>query len=692
MGSSAGNSRRLGKRFSLAEALLAVALLSGWALWPAIRTGWGNPWPQVLTLEEFRAHGSIGEWVTLKDCYVDVNGSVEDLPGGGRETYFPIRSGPNDDRPVKVFVKPSCWSAGADQVWLAREGEGPGDVAGRAAAGHGSELQEVSGLVAVGWKFSGGTRDLIRSERSHGAPDAILLLHNQRPPNRVEGLAALAVPLGSAGLSLFLFFRRRRKPAAGPNAPPPPPRTARPPQGVSGRDAEAREAEGRDSGADRATSEGTHKADRPAHRMIVRAVLLAACAVLLLLTATGFGDRYVSVTLPAHVSTIYNGNVAGIPVESYVHRPSETLLHKSNGLSLAMGLFSAGLLLICLNAAFRSRKRAGAGPLDLLLLRAPAVVFACLVAGLAALLSKPLIDAFSRAIDHVGESATGGLLISHPVTFIPPWPLLICAVAAVGWGIQRSARNGVALPMGVLVLCIAAFVYQAKDVRYHADADDAVAAFEADAVHVFQNAGGFLFGTGLHNDQITHIAAITPELVRALDRKARNVYTLKPTEVPLPGWLPLVLLLGIAIAGLAGRGGGWTAALFGLLNLYMVWWSVAVTHGVMPPPDDVPETRIDAFEFSFKLVCLVAAAVPFTWIVCGRLQDAARAERPALSARWASIYYLVQSGAIGGIFLVSQRTAGTPVGLWLLAYLALGSLCWMASVRAAGPVRQGNRP
>jgi len=136
---------------------------------------------------------------------------------------------------------------------------------------------------------------------------------------------------------------------------------------------------------------------------------------------------------------------------------------------LAMGLFSVGLLLICSNAAFASHKRTGQGPVDLLLLRMPAAVLVCLLAGLTALLYRPMTDAFSQPVDRVSDSDTGGIFISHPVTFIPPWPLVICAVAALGLGITRNSRNGVAFPACVLLVCIAAFVYQAKDVRYHAN-------------------------------------------------------------------------------------------------------------------------------------------------------------------------------------------------------------------------------
>jgi hypothetical protein len=211
MSSTAANPRRRANRFGLVELLLAVALLSGWRLWPTIRVWWCNPWPEVLTLEEFITHGSRGEWIVLKDCYVDSTYSVQEPQNRWLETYYPIRSGPNDQRRVKVFVKPGCFSLGEKQAWLAREGEGPADVVSRVVASRDSELQEVSGVLAVGWQFPSGTRDLIRSEREHGAPDAVLLLHGSHPVSRIQGLAALALPLGSAGLAFFLIARKRRR-------------------------------------------------------------------------------------------------------------------------------------------------------------------------------------------------------------------------------------------------------------------------------------------------------------------------------------------------------------------------------------------------------------------------------------------------------------------------------------------------
>src|SRR5579872_123706 len=319
------------KGASLQGWLIAVALLGGWLLWPTFWIWWHNSSPEVLTLEDFIAHGSDREWIVLKDCYIDTAHSVQNSTGIGSpyECYYPLRGGPDDTRPFKIFVKPTHWTTSSDgQLILIPPNGDPSVNAGNITT---PVMQEVSGVLAVGFDFNYSLRNLLRSERAGGASDAMLLLQNDRPPAAAKGLAAATIPLGSGGLGTFLFLRRNRR------------------QEVKSR-------------------------TRPSRRMatiVVRVLLLLISMPLLLMAIGGIASSYVSVTLPPAVMPIYSGGEGAIQIDRTITVSGETVLYKNNGMQLAVGLFSAGLLLITLNAALRRFDGTCCGPIDWLLLHRP---------------------------------------------------------------------------------------------------------------------------------------------------------------------------------------------------------------------------------------------------------------------------------------------------------------------------------
>ena len=196
----------------LVQFLIVAALVTGWLFWPPAWLWLHNSAPEVLTLEEFITHGSSREWLTLKDCYVDASGRVDTVATkrgqivGGSYSYYPLRTAPSDTRPNKVFVRPSSWSEGAGQAWLGQPNEAPVDISMHAINAKDTDRQQVSGMLASGWNYR-REKDILRS---HGAPDAALLLHNDHPPGAVAGLAAMGVPPLLAVLALVFHKRGKR--------------------------------------------------------------------------------------------------------------------------------------------------------------------------------------------------------------------------------------------------------------------------------------------------------------------------------------------------------------------------------------------------------------------------------------------------------------------------------------------------
>ncbi len=423
-----------------------------------------------------------------------------------------------------------------------------------------------------------------------------------------------------------------------------------------------------------------------------RFALLAGALGLLLLSAMGFLASYLSVRLPERIRPLYGPGVDGTLVLQTVRtEPGGTVLLRDNGLNLELGLFAFGLFLLSINAAGRDATGDRAGPVDRLLLRRPERVGAALMIGLLLLMYRPLVAAFSHPVGSLSELSGGGLTVVHGVQFFPPWSLLACAALAAWIAIAGLAGSATSTPLALGSLCVAALVYQCKDVRFHGSAADAVAAFEGEHMSFFQTAGPLLFGATGQDDQTIHMAAVTPDLVRELDRQGREVLAPKEDELPMPGLLPLVLLLATAVTGwwrqrrmLPGQSDAfeWTPVVFGTVNLYMVLWFVAVTHGVLTPVSADPNDPPSPWALVLGIGLLALTAVPFSWMLCLRMQRSPSAPS-ALASRWGAVFYLVHLAAVGGVFLVSEHTPGSPVGLWLLTYIGLGTLCWRASVSPA---------
>ena len=196
--------------------LFGVSLVSALLLWPAIWLSLHNPEQTVMTMEEYMTKGSSKEWLLLKDCCVPDNpvGSVMVKDGaqiaGSQVYYYPLKTAGDDTRPIKIFVKPKSWSHSeqANQMMLGKEGESPVDLSQRATDATPTVLQDVSGVIATGFQYS-DVKKILRASKG-ASPDAVLLLHNNRPLGIPAGLGLLCIPPGFLALGLLAAKHQKR--------------------------------------------------------------------------------------------------------------------------------------------------------------------------------------------------------------------------------------------------------------------------------------------------------------------------------------------------------------------------------------------------------------------------------------------------------------------------------------------------
>jgi hypothetical protein len=197
---------------------------------------------------------------------------------------------------------------------------------------------------------------------------------------------------------------------------------------------------------------------------------------------------------------------------------------------------------------------------------------------------------------------------------------------------------------------------------------------------------------------VTHVAHFTPALVRALDRAQIGGIggRIRKSEYPLPGVVPLLTFAGLAVfAFLKRRRGTWRPVspggpdtmaaraflLFALLNLYVVTWIVLGQGGGVVFAD-VNLRPVGVGWVLFMLIAgFSAVAVIHRKVEANRLPYAARAS-------WLSLFFAVSLAAPLWAYYFSDIELGSPALLWLLAYAAAGSLCWLA----IDPDSQGGQP
>ena len=367
-------------------------------------------------------------------------------------------------------------------------------------------------------------------------------------------------------------------------------------------------------------------------------------------------------------------------------RPGHVLpayLDPRNGLQLSLGLVLVCLGLLVLNTSLR-RKR---GPIDWIL------------GGLVI-----LVEFVTMSISKIWDD------LLEP--FRESFGMVTVVVILVGLGI------------------FGAILWSIYDYNYYFSPEDAAQAFETQVDEsTLTNSGDLLFGRGKKSG--THVAPITPSLVRALDRRNVQIggYQARQRELAVPGILPVLFLVALLIFSM-----GWNlfkrpyiarvdqieaeahqharvTLLFGLTSLYVVFWLALGQFGnemqifgtqpkfieqnwenlfgpqVQNPAVQGLERVFGAFQETLARIRLTEW---FLWAILLGTGGIAlmgsmyfKLDQPSLpeEARegWGTLYFFVHLGAIAGICLLSFKSPGSPVFFWIIGYTALGLLLWFVS-------------
>lgn len=353
---------------------------------------------------------------------------------------------------------------------------------------------------------------------------------------------------------------------------------------------------------------------------------LSACALILLLV-TGYNAAQIgSLAMPG-----------ASPGQLY-----RRITNPANGMHFAATLLSFVLAAACLGGAFLDRgleKRR---------------VFAGAAGGILLLLGALIV----LQLEHqwpgfllIGLAAAAFALLCAPPRYLP---ILVAFVALAGFG-------------GRWVL----------STSWHRDPVDAARAFDTEA-HALDSAatGSVVFAPGL--DGRTHMARVTPDLVRALDQRSRSLnWNLNERECTLPGLAPIVALLLLAAIGALKpelRRRALPPWILGV-HLYMaVWWSLSQTGFITSDLNlHVPA--------AFFAVFIAVLALATGWILRRHIDRAC--DGPAAES-WIAASHSLMLVLVAGIALVTFKSPGSPVVLWTLLYVGAGALCWTASRSAAG--------
>jgi hypothetical protein len=173
--------------------------------------------PVQMSLEDYINKGADSDWVTLTDAYVDSTNSVDtEWVKNGQRTgvkglaYYPLRTGPEDKRPVKVFLDATNFLVTTPQILLV-EGHGPPKDFDK---GYGlNDRQTVHGM-RLGWfDFPSDLNHVLHSCKLGTTKEIILLKQGGQPISTTEAEEMIAF-LAAVPILFGLTFIGRRKRSA----------------------------------------------------------------------------------------------------------------------------------------------------------------------------------------------------------------------------------------------------------------------------------------------------------------------------------------------------------------------------------------------------------------------------------------------------------------------------------------------
>jgi hypothetical protein len=115
--------------------------------------------------------------------------------------------------------------------------------------------------------------------------------------------------------------------------------------------------------------------------------------------------------------------------------------------------------------------------------------------------------------------------------------------------------------------------------------------------------------------------------------------------------------------------------LFGLVNLYLVWWLVAA---IDPPvyqagSTEQPQMRLEDFKV-VEYALFGGLGLVFTLVAGSKIGH--QRLTPSEQAGWATLCFAMHLGLVVGLYLVTNNRPGSPAVAWLAAYALAASLVW----------------
>jgi hypothetical protein len=187
--------------------------------------------------------------------------------------------------------------------------------------------------------------------------------------------------------------------------------------------------------------------------------------------------------------------------------------------------------------------------------------------------------------------------------------------------------------------------------------------------------GDWIYGIS-PDGSMSHVAPFSPVLYRAMDRANINIGDLKyPFEFPIPGFLPILILIGLCAAALWRREksdapGIWTARYFlafALLQLYVVLWLLSANAGLQTRLGYNPDWMGPALFLLVSQLVLVAS-----------VYDRLKGNVLPASQQWAWIgaYFATSLAMLPWAYRFSEATLRAPALLWISLYLGFAALLW----------------
>ena len=200
------------------KVLVGISFVSAWLAWPQAWQSLRNREPLEIGLGDYLASGGGEQWLHLKGVYIDGARRVRtEMTKGGQTLgssymYFPLRVGPDDTTPVKLFLRPRHYSDGGPTIVLiGRDGVAPDSQESNSPL-----LQDVSGTIAVGMNMSSDLEKILHGGDLPVAEEVWVLEQDATPVPFGWAIVLFLLPPGMLALGLGGLRRGRRKSVAAP--------------------------------------------------------------------------------------------------------------------------------------------------------------------------------------------------------------------------------------------------------------------------------------------------------------------------------------------------------------------------------------------------------------------------------------------------------------------------------------------